>query len=273
MSTWQWREVESSDDVRIGVRSAGTGEPPLILVHGTGTDGRAWDSLAPLLASQRRVDVLDRRGRGGSGDSSHHSLGVEVGDLRAVMREVAATNGGTVDVFGHSFGAICALQAARSAPELRRLIVYEPPTSRGDELDGLPEMLAARAAEGAREEAVALFFARAVGLGSRPLAVWRRLPGWDRWVAVAETLGREVAVVREVDLDAANLQEVTAEVLVLVGGESGELAQANAISLASTLPDAQLEVLAGQGHHAVAEAPEDVAGRVARFLGTQTAAG
>ncbi|MEM8854635.1 MAG: alpha/beta fold hydrolase, partial [Pseudomonadota bacterium] len=44
--------------------SAGSGEPPMVLVHGFGGDQLAWAMLMPELAKLRRTVALDLPGHG-----------------------------------------------------------------------------------------------------------------------------------------------------------------------------------------------------------------
>jgi pimeloyl-ACP methyl ester carboxylesterase len=65
------RSVSSTDGVRIGLLTAGSG-PGLLLVHGgMGTIG-SWQRVWDALTLQRRVTAMDRRGRGSSGDADHY---------------------------------------------------------------------------------------------------------------------------------------------------------------------------------------------------------
>ena len=115
-------EVTSADGTRIGLLTAGDG-PPLLLVHGGMGCIASWQSLWAGLTRRWRVTAMDRRGRGSSGDTAPYDVGREFEDVAAA----AASLGGPVDVFGHSFGASCALGAAARGAPVRRLALYEPP--------------------------------------------------------------------------------------------------------------------------------------------------
>src|SRR4029453_17504789 len=54
----------------------------------------------------------------------------ECGDVAAVVNAVAARTGEPVVLFGASWGASCALGAARDLPSLRALVLYEPSLGR-----------------------------------------------------------------------------------------------------------------------------------------------
>ena len=117
--------VTSADGTEIGLLTAGDG-PPLLLVHGGMGCIESWQPLWEPLTSRYRVTAMDRRGRGRSGDNQPYQLSREFEDVTAV----AASLEGRVDVFGHSYGAVCALGAAAQGAPVRRLALYEPPGPR-----------------------------------------------------------------------------------------------------------------------------------------------
>jgi len=91
------------------------GGPPLVLVHGTTADHTRWNPVLPELEKHFTVYAMDRRGRGKSGDNDHYTLEREFEDVVAVVEAA----GSDVNLLGHSFGALCAMDAAMStAPEL-----------------------------------------------------------------------------------------------------------------------------------------------------------
>src|ERR1700760_3322037 len=99
--------VTSADGTQIGLLTAGQG-PPLLLVHGGMGCIASWRSLWSALTARWRVTALDRRGRGASGATAPYDVSRELEDVAAA----AASLGGAADVFGHRFGATCALGAA-----------------------------------------------------------------------------------------------------------------------------------------------------------------
>jgi pimeloyl-ACP methyl ester carboxylesterase len=119
--------IKSADGTTIAYRQAGHG-PGVILIHGAGQSSDL-SSLAGALSDTFTVYVPERRGRGGSGpDTSGHSLQQETEDLSALLDRTHAHN-----VFGHSVGAVIAIEAARTLPGITKLALYEPPL----EFDGI----------------------------------------------------------------------------------------------------------------------------------------
>lgn len=114
--------VRSKDGTAIAFQRSGAGSP-LVLVHGAVSDHSRWMPILPPLEKQFTVYALDRRGRGGSGDTKLYAIEREFEDIAAVVDSI----GGPVDLLAHSFGAFCALEAARLTSNIGRLILYEPP--------------------------------------------------------------------------------------------------------------------------------------------------
>src|SRR5947207_13533362 len=80
-------------------------------------------NLAPMLAGRFTVFTYDRRGRGDSGENSPYAVEREIEDLDALVREA----GGSASVFGHSSGAVLALDAADRGLSVHKLALYEAP--------------------------------------------------------------------------------------------------------------------------------------------------
>ena len=121
--------VSGADGVRIGLLTAGTG-PALLLVHGGMGRLERWAPMWAPLTERWRVTAMDRRGRGSSGDAEPYALSKEYEDVAAVAASLAASEGGPVDVFAHSYGATCTLGAAAQGAPFRRIALYEPPGRR-----------------------------------------------------------------------------------------------------------------------------------------------
>ncbi|MCZ7544560.1 MAG: alpha/beta fold hydrolase [Anaerolineae bacterium] len=115
-------KVRSQDGTPIAYHRNGEG-PPLVLVHGAIASHARWAAITPALAQRYTVYAIDRRGRGESGDAESYAMAREFEDVAAVVDAI----GEGVNLLGHSFGALCALEAALLTPHVRRLIAYEPP--------------------------------------------------------------------------------------------------------------------------------------------------
>ncbi|MDQ1660266.1 MAG: hypothetical protein QOJ68_246 [Blastococcus sp.] len=262
--------VRSTDGTSIGLLSAGTG-PPLLLVHGGLSGMRRWAPLWPLLTPRFTVTAMDRRGRGGSGDAQDYALEREFDDVAAVVEELAAHSGGPVDVFGHSLGAVCALGAAGRGAPVRRMMLYEPPgppTVPADWLRRLHSTIEA----GQSGLAVASFLIEVIGLTRERVNELREQalhagsgPVVDDVLAVASrTLGREAEALTTLDL-ATLAAGVRQPVRFLLGTGSPPWAAEVTGLLAMQLPGAEIVVLDGEGHEGVDGAAQRVLDELLAF--------
>src|SRR4051812_448273 len=96
--------------------------PPLVLVHGTAADHSRWNPVLPALEERFTVYAVDRRGRGGSGDADDYAVEREFEDVAAVVDSL----GEPVNLLGHSYGGLLALEATLLTRNVQRLVLYDP---------------------------------------------------------------------------------------------------------------------------------------------------
>lgn len=118
--------VLADDGTELGIHRLGSGSP-VVIVHGSISTAQSWIPVAALLAADHSVFVLDRRGRGSSGNAETYSLETEAADIIAVLTEVEQQTGVVPALVGHSYGAICALEAIRAGANVSSVALYEPP--------------------------------------------------------------------------------------------------------------------------------------------------
>jgi len=122
--------VTSRDGTPIAFWRSGHG-PPLLLVHGATADHTTtWRFVLSALEDRFTVCAMDRRGRGGSGDSPTYELAREAEDVAAVVDAL----GQPVNLLGHSYGALCAIEGALCTAGVQRLVLYEGVPLRGANL-------------------------------------------------------------------------------------------------------------------------------------------
>lgn len=249
--------VTSTDGTEIGLLTAGDG-PPLLLVHGGMGQIESWQPLWDMLAARWRVTAMDRRARGTSGDAGPYELSREFEDVAAV----AASLEGPVDVFGHSFGATCALGAVAGGAPVRRLALYEPPGPPAVPREWR-ERAVAMIADGRPGPAVVSFLTEVIGLSAERIDELRNAPrDYDVLTVVSATLPREAQALATVDLPAL-AAAVPVPVLLILGSQSPAWAR----DITAVLPQSTLAVLDGQGHEAIESAPGLLADRLAGFFG------
>jgi pimeloyl-ACP methyl ester carboxylesterase len=112
--------------IQIFYELSGTGEVPLVLVHGSWVSHRSWDLVLPRLAESFRVLTYDRRGHSESQrPAAQGSVREDVADLTALIEYLGLA---PAWVAGNSFGASITLRLAAERPDLfRGFIAHEPP--------------------------------------------------------------------------------------------------------------------------------------------------
>jgi pimeloyl-ACP methyl ester carboxylesterase len=97
------------------VRVLGTGPTVLLLLHGIGSEGATWDTVAPLLAERFTVVVPDLLGHGKSAKPrADYSIAGYANGLRDLLGVLDIDH---VTVVGHSLGGGVAMQFAYQFPE------------------------------------------------------------------------------------------------------------------------------------------------------------
>jgi pimeloyl-ACP methyl ester carboxylesterase len=244
-------KVVSKDGTVIAYEKTGGGSP-LILVGGGLSDRSTSASLTTLLASHFTVFAYDRRGRGDSGDRGPYAVEREVEDLQALIAEA----GGSASVFGHSSGAVLALETAACGPAITKLALYEPPFMIDQSRPPLPEdygeQLSELLSSGRRSEAVEYFMTIAVGLPSETVARMRQTPIWTRFENVAHTLIYDQTIMENSTTDntlsATRWASVLMPVLAVDGGASPAWRRNAVQALVDLLPSAKRFSLEGQTH-------------------------
>ncbi|MDF2119435.1 alpha/beta hydrolase [Roseiarcaceae bacterium H3SJ34-1] len=237
-----------------------------MLVHGTSSGRRRWLPVLDKLPGDRAYWMLDRRGRGLSGDQARYALSDEVADIAAVAEAAKAE-----EIVAHSYGAILALEAALELPRLRRIVLYEPPVPvppcTPDPVD--EANIAAIGAEveaGRRDEAVTIFMRDVLKMPPASIAAVRGGADWQARVDLAATLPRELAAVRAYRFQPEKFRNCRFAVLLLLGSDSPKRYVDAMQMLAEGLPNARIERLEGQRHNAISEAPDLFSSAVGRFL-------
>lgn len=255
-------DMHSKDGTLITCRSSGAG-PPLVLVHGAADDGAMWEPVLAALEQHRAVYPIDRRGRGGSGDTEPYSLEREWEDIATVVDAI----GDSVDIVAHSFGATCALEACRLTRHMRRLVLYEPPMpfGRRPSADFVAQAKALRDA-GKQEEILLLFCRQVLRMPEPDIVSLRETARWPAKIAAAHTIAREVESLDTYLFAPEHFAAIRTPVLLLIGGESPPFRRSDAEKLCAALADSRIVVLPGQGHGAIRLAPDLFAREVLAFL-------
>jgi len=255
--------VQSNDGTLIAYQRSGKG-PPLVLAHGTTADHTRWTLVLAALERHFTVYAMDRRGRGESGDAEPYALEREFEDVAAVVNAA----GPQVDLLGHSYGALCAMEAALRTTHLHKLVLYEPAFPvEGIEMypPGMREKLQALLEQGDREGLLVALFRDIVQVPEKEIALLRAEPVWQARLAAAHTLVREVADADYV-FDPERFRSLAVPTLLLLGENSPPSLKKPTERLASVLPNSRVVVMSDQGHVAMRTAPELFLREVIGFL-------
>ena len=214
-------KVTSPDGTPIAYQRSGAGSPA-----DPGGWHRSGQSLAwpvfPALEQHFTVYAVDRRGRGESGDGPNYAIEREYEDIAAVANSI----GEPVTLLGHSFGGLCALEAALLTKNIQKLILYEPwipqpgvPVYPDGYIDRLEGMLDA----GDREGVLITHYREDAGLTHDEVEQMKSSPLWPARLATAHTLPREMRAEEQYRFDARRFHDVHTPTLLLLGGSSTQM--------------------------------------------------
>ncbi|WP_347888199.1 alpha/beta hydrolase [Nitrosomonas europaea] len=255
--------ITSRDGTPIACWRQGSG-PPLLLVHGTTSDHSTWGLVLAGLQQHHTVWTLDRRGRGHSGDAANYSLEHESEDIAAVIDAI----GSSVNLLGHSFGGLCALEASLLTANINKVVLYEPAISLAgsDWSVTFEARMQALLGKNAREETLLLFFRDLLNTPNPELVALQAGSNWAIRLAAAHTILRELQGIDRYQFTPQRFQTLTPPVLLLVGGNSHPRRFMTAERLQQGLPDCRVGIIAGQQHSAMRTAPDLFVHHVLEFL-------
>lgn len=262
--------VRSPDGVDLAVWVEGQG-PPLVLVHGSIQDHNVSSALVAELRSDFTTYAVDRRGFGASGDGEAYAIEQEFADVAAVVDQVAARSGSPVTLWGHSFGASCAMGAAELTGQVGHLVLYEPslglPYPPGW-IDRVEDLIAA----GDRETAITMVLRDLLEFTDEEIAAHRSMPEWSRVAATAPTVAREARAEQDWVYGDDSMSKITAPTLLLTGTDSPAGIQETTRAALAAIPGARLRTLTGHAHIAHRTHPALVAGIIRDFVAGRQAA-
>lgn len=257
-------KILSKDGTPIAYQRSGAGAP-LVLVHGTGGTYTRWTPILPILTKHFTVYAVDRRGRGESGEAPSYAIEREVEDVVAVVDSI----GNEVNLLGHSFGALCSLEAALHTSQISKLVLYEPPLPLpGIQIypEGVIERLQEHLDAGNREGVLITFMREVVRMPAHELELFQSSPAFPARVAAAHTLPRELQAHTTYEFRAERFKNLTIPTLLLLGGDSPPFFKVAIEVVNLALPNSRIVVLPGQQHIAIDTAPDLFAREVLAFL-------
>jgi pimeloyl-ACP methyl ester carboxylesterase len=257
-------DVRSADGTSLAVWVDGGG-PPLVLVHGSIADHTTFEPFVDVLRDELTTFAMDRRGFGASGDTDRYSIERDFEDVAAVVDAVAASAGGPIILWGHSYGANCAMGGAALTTNVRHLVLYEPSL-------GLPyppgsiEAIEGALAGGDREAAIVAVLTGILEMTDEEIDSMRSSPLWPVRLAAAATVPRECRVEDDWVYQPDQFDGIAAPTLLLTGSESVPAVVRATHQAAAAIPQARIRVLEGHAHFAHKTDPAMVAAIIRQFV-------
>jgi pimeloyl-ACP methyl ester carboxylesterase len=256
--------ISAADGSPIAVWVAGRG-PALVMVHGSIADHTTFDSFVAVLGEYFTTYAMDRRGFGATPDVSRYTIEVDFADVAAVVDEVAARAGEPIVLWGHSYGANCAMGGAARSAHVAHLVVYEPSL-------GLPyppgsiEHIEAALADGDHDAAIVSVLVDILGMAADEVDALRADPLWPVRLAAAPTVPRECRVEQDWVYRPGQFDTITAPTLLLTGSDSVPDIIDTTQRAAAAIPSADIRVLRGHGHFAHKTDPAMVTALIRDFV-------
>ena len=233
----------------------GSGETPVVLLHGFGASHTVWDAMLDRVGAARRTIAFDLPGHAGSLAYPHGSA---ASAARAALGELARRGIERVHWVGHSMGGAAAAIAAMMQPDRAASVMLLAPGGFGAEIN---HRLLRRYAAATDEAEIALlledFFGwdRPVPAGLAAEQARDRLrPG--AIAALTGTVETFFEGDRQKVLDPVGLARLSAPVKVLWGTQDRVLPTRQAHKLPGRIA---VHIFEGTGHMLPQEIPDDVA--------------
>jgi len=236
---------------------------PIVFVHGITEDRHSWHSVVPLLEDSFRCIRLDLRGHGQSSDADDYSALAMTDDVAAVVAEAGITEPPLL--VGHSLGGFVVTAYAANAP-VRGIVNVDQSLH----VEGFAAALQSVAHQLRGPQFAETFNALVEPLMTDAMPeddfAWatamhrfaRKDVVGGTWGALLDSPPAETQALIE-----AFLPAVRARYLAIHGSDPGEPYRA---WLNTVLPNATLEVWAGDAHYPHLVEPERFATRVREFI-------
>ncbi len=262
--------------VRLTCEIHGTGESPLVMVHGSWSSHQEWDPVVAQLADSFRVLTYDRRGHSASeAPSGQGSVREDVADLAALIEHLELA---PAWVAGNSFGGSITLRLAGERPDLLRgITAHEPPLFSLVANDSAVAPMFEEEAQ--REAAVAERIASGDHAGAAEQFAEALAPGlWAEFspemrqtmIENAPTYRDEVNDPEQLTFDLEWIRDFSRPALFTQGEQSPSLYKAVITKLAEALPPAEVQEFKGAGHVPHEEQPEAYVRAITDFIRMHT---
>jgi pimeloyl-ACP methyl ester carboxylesterase len=205
---------DTADGPLVALARPGRGRP-IVVVHGMMADAYGWRDVVERLVPERPALVVNRRGRRPSAPTGgSYSVATEVDDLLgwlAVLDE-------PVDLVGHSFGGLIAVEAVRRGASARSMVLYEP-VARPFGRAAIPGISAA-IDRGDLDTAVEMINIDVSGYSPDHVRGLREGPGWAKLRDLAAPLADELSAVDDFAFEPDAYRAIDVPVTVIAGEHS-----------------------------------------------------
>jgi len=208
--------------------------------------------------------AMDRRGFGESGDGAKYSIERDFEDVSTVVEAVATRSGQPVVLWGHSYGANCAMGSASISSDVSHLVLYEPSLGLEYPAGAIEEAEAALAA-GDQEKAVVRMLFDILDMSEEEIDALRSGSRWPQILAGAHTAPRECRVEEAWEYLPGQFDGIDVPTLLLSGSESPASVKQATHRAAEAISDDRIHVLEGHGHFAHRSEPAMVVSIIREF--------
>jgi 3-oxoadipate enol-lactonase len=255
-------------DVRCYYELLGEGEP-LLLIPGLGGSCRVWDSLAPLLANNFSLILIDNRGLGRSESKRKpRTLADYSADIAELLDKLQLDR---VHVLGLSLGGIIAQRfAIDHAPRVHRLVLV----SCTDKFSAYLLRITALLGHSLRRFPRKVFVQMMELLCTAPLYLDANVEQIDRESdqrcksgVPARAIATQLRALLRSEVAPVDYR-ITSPTLVVAGEHDALIPNCYAKLMAEKIPDSRFVLIPGAGHNPMQEMPDTVMPLITRFLRT-----
>jgi pimeloyl-ACP methyl ester carboxylesterase len=251
----------SADGTEVRAYDEGRG-PVVVMVHPGTDDGTRAHKLAALLATDHRVLRLHRR-QYRLDLNTRCTIDDEVRDVLALVDAV----GERVVLYGHSSGAVVALECLVAAPEkFIRAVIYEPPVLLpGNDRYFAPETVAKVTSARGPGQAMRVFVRDVVGMSTRDTLLIGLIAGLaPRFRKLVPRQVWDLEVLAELGVRLDPYVTIVTPTVLLGGSRSPAHLLDRLAAVKAAIPGAEQVILPNRDHNADLAAPGEVAAVVRR---------
>jgi pimeloyl-ACP methyl ester carboxylesterase len=261
----------------ISIQAIGKG-PPVVRIPGLSTPRAVWEGIAPDLARNHRVILVQVNGFAGDNPGDNLKPGILDGIVADLNAYLAAHHSGRVAVIGHSMGGLAALMFAKAhADRVGRVMVVDAlpffavlmdPAATAEAVKPTAEMMRARIAAAYGKPAdPAAAEANVKGLALKPESVARM----TQWAATADPRVTAQAMYEDLTTDfRPHLASVTTPTTVIVPWSETGFGEERTLGFYrrqfAALPKASFVGIGEAGHFVMLDQPGKFAAAVEAFV-------